>query len=294
MNPAPGPLKVPPELDNLVRSALREDIGRGDLTTRVLFREALPAEGRVIARQDLVISGIDVLKGVFSHLDPSLSVRSFRREGERVSAGDILATIQGDGRRILTGERVALNFIQHLSGVATLTASYVEALKEFKARLLDTRKTLPGLRVLEKRAVRAGGGLNHRMGLDDAILIKDNHIALHGSIGKAIRTARENAPPLSRVLVEARSIEQVDEAVSEGAHWILLDNMTTDQLRTAVERIKGRAETEASGGASLENLRAIASTGVDYISAGRITHSAPAADISLDLIPLSKGGKSSP
>lgn len=276
-----------PDLVKLINAALSEDIGRGDLTTRILFPSAAYAEARILARQELIVSGLGVLKQVFLSFDPALFVEFSCSDGEKAGTGDEIARIQGDGRSILTAERVALNFIQHLSGISTLTSLFVKALKGTQTKVLDTRKTLPGWRNLEKQAVRTGGGVNHRMGLDDAILIKDNHIVLFGGIGKAVRAAREGAPPLSQVLVEAKTLEQVEEALQEGAGWILLDNMSPEKLRAAVKCIQGRAVSEASGGITLKTVRRMADTGVDYVSVGGLTHSAPAADISLDLLPAS-------
>lgn len=271
----------------VVERALREDVGRGDLTTLALIPVETHAEARVVVREAGVVAGLPVLAAVFAAVDPTLVVAPRVVDGAAVSAGAVIAHVSGPARGVLTGERVALNLAQRLSGIATLTARYVAAVGELPARVLDTRKTTPGLRALEKYAVRVGGGLNHRFGLHDAILIKDNHLALLAAqglgIGEAMRRAQAAAGPLVRVEVEADTVEQAREAAEAGADLILLDNMAPEELRAAVAAVAGRARLEASGGITLETIRAVAETGVDYISVGALTHSARALDISLDI-----------
>jgi len=270
-------------LRDIAKRALQEDQVRDDITTRLLFPKAIKAKAVIQAKQEGIIGGLPVAKVVFKQVDPRLRFRPIVQDGDQVKPGMIVAHLHGDGRSILTGERVALNFIQHLSGIATLTARFVEAVKGTKVKILDTRKTTPGLRSLEKYAVRMGGGQNHRMNLSDGVLIKDNHIALAGSLKKAVQLAKKTAPGGSKIEVEATNLREVEEAVSAKAVTILLDNMTVSQLQEAVNRIKGRALTEASGGINLKNIREIASTGIDFISIGALTHSAPAMDFSLEI-----------
>ena len=229
-------------------------------------------------------------KAVFKQLDPKLQFKPLAQDGDRVKAGTIVARLEGDGRSLLKGERVALNFLQNLSGIATLTARFVETVKGTMAVILDTRKTTPGLRALEKYAVRMGGGRNHRMNLSDGILIKDNHLALAGYLKAALEKVKEKAPRGFKVEVETTNFEEIEAALSARADIILLDNMTPPQLKEAVRLINGRALTEASGGVHLNNLREIAETGVDFISIGALTHSAPAVDMSMDIIPF-KGAR---
>jgi nicotinate-nucleotide pyrophosphorylase (carboxylating) len=272
---------------DIVQRALAEDVGRGDLTTLALIPRDAQAEARLVMREAGVVAGLAALAAAFEAVDPALVVTPRLADGDRAIAGAILATVRGSARGILTGERVALNLLQRMCGIATLTARYVAAVGELPARVLDTRKTTPGLRALEKYAVRAGGGVNHRFGLYDAILIKDNHLALleaHGvDIGEAVRRAKAAAGPMARVEVEADTVEQARRAAEAGADLILLDNMAPDTLRAAVAVVGGRAQLEASGGITLETIRAAAETGVDYISVGALTHSARALDISLEM-----------
>jgi nicotinate-nucleotide pyrophosphorylase (carboxylating) len=248
-----------------------------------LFPKAVQAKAVIQAKQEGIVAGLPVVKAVFKQVDPKLRFKPIVQDGDRIKSGMIIAHLYGDGRSILKGERVALNFLQHLSGIATLTAQFVVAVKSTKAKILDTRKTTPGLRVLEKYAVRMGGGQNHRMDLSDGLLIKDNHIALAGSLRKTVQLAKKNAPRGFKVEVEATNLMEVEEAVSAHADIILLDNMIVSQLKEAVMQIENRALTEASGGINLKNVREIASTGVDFISIGALTHSAPALDFSLEL-----------
>jgi len=269
----------------VVERALREDLGSGDLTTRLLFPKAIKAKAVIRAKQEAVLAGLSVAEAVFKKVDPKLKFESLTQDGDRVQSGTEIARIVGDGRSLLKGERVALNFLQRLSGIATLTAQFVEAVRGTKATILDTRKTTPGLRALEKYAIRMGGGRNHRMNLSDGILIKDNHIALTGSLKLAVQEAHRKAPRGLRVEVEATNLKEVEDALSAKADIILLDNMTIPQLKEAVSLINGRALTEVSGGVQLNTVRAIAVEGVDYVSIGALTHSAPAVDLSMDITP---------
>jgi nicotinate-nucleotide pyrophosphorylase (carboxylating) len=261
--------------------ALKEDVGDGDITTTATVPAEARARALITQKAPGVIFGLEVAEETFRALDPAVDLERRCAEREWREDGPVLS-IEGSARAILTAERTALNFLQRLSGVATLTARCVRAVDGTRARILDTRKTTPGLRTLEKAAVAAGGGTNHRAGLYDAILIKENHAALAGGVGNAVRKALAHAPgvPLE---VECQTLEEVDEALAARAPRILLDNMTVEELRTAVERVAGRAELEASGGVTLETLREIAGTGVDFISVGALTHSAPALDLSLNL-----------
>jgi nicotinate-nucleotide pyrophosphorylase (carboxylating) len=270
------------DLKNLIEQALAEDLGPGDVTSEATIRPESVSVAAMLAKQDLVLAGIDVAREVFRHLDPDIRFTPFAKDGDRVNAGTEIAKLSGNTRALLAGERTALNLLQHLSGIATLTAKYVEALKGLKAEMLDTRKTLPGLRQLEKYAVRMGGGRNHRMGLYDMILIKDNHIRAAGGIMKAIASARAKAGNL-KVEVETSTLDDVREALSSKADIIMLDNMTIDMMREAVKVIAGRSLVEASGNVTLETVRQIAETGVDFVSSGSLTHSAPAADISMKI-----------
>jgi nicotinate-nucleotide pyrophosphorylase (carboxylating) len=268
-------------MDRAVGEALAEDVGAGDLTTLATVGADAHAEGQIVARASGVIAGLPVAQRVFQRLDPTVEFRTAVAEGTSVRAGQTVARIFGRAHPILTGERVALNFLQHLSGIASRTARFVNLVQGTRARIVDTRKTVPGLRVLAKYAVRVGGGHNHRLGLFDAILIKENHIAAAGGIGAAVNKARAFAPHTIRIEVEARDMREVDQALDAGADVILLDNMSPDQIRNAVEHIGARALTEASGGITEENVAEIAATGVDIISVGALTHSVTALDLSL-------------
>ena len=270
------------EIRQLVRRALEEDVGSGDATTLATVPETARARAVMAAREAAVIAGLNFAATAFRELDSSVQIELSAADGARVAAGARLLTISGRAQAILTGERVALNFVQRLSGIATLTAQFVEAVKGTGARILDTRKTTPGLRRAEKYAVSCGGGKNHRVGLHDMILIKDNHLAaLGGDIGRAVRRARERYPQL-KVEVEADTLRQVEQAVAADVDFVLLDNMKPEQLREAVKLVAGRAKTEASGGVNLSTVRQIAETGVDFISVGALTHSARAVDVALD------------
>jgi nicotinate-nucleotide pyrophosphorylase (carboxylating) len=263
----------------IVQRALAEDVGSGDVTTTATVAADARANARITQKEPGVIYGLDVAEATFRALDPGAMLTRLTAEGSWRDGGPVLA-IEGSARAILTGERTALNFLQRLSGVATLTRRCVDAVAGTNARILDTRKTTPGLRMLEKAAVAAGGGTNHRVGLYDAILIKENHAALAGGVGAAVRRARAEAPGLP-LEVECRTPAEVDEALRARAPRILLDNMAPPQLAEAVAHVGGRAELEASGGFTLETIREVASTGVDFISVGALTHSAPALDLSL-------------
>ncbi len=277
------------EIRRHVQAALAEDIGSGDVTTLATVLENATARAAMVAREPLVLAGLALAEAAFKELSPSIQFERLAADGQTLARGAVLARMQGAARAILTAERVALNFTQRLSGVATLTAQFVAAVQGTGAQILDTRKTTPGWRRLEKYAVTCGGGRNHRAGLFDLVLIKDNHLAAlrdepPNAIAAAMRLAREKFPKL-QVEVEADTLAQVEQAVAAGADIILLDNMTTDQLRAAVKLVGGRAKTEASGGVNLSTVRAIAETGVDFISVGAITHSARAGDIALDFEP---------
>jgi nicotinate-nucleotide pyrophosphorylase (carboxylating) len=269
-------------VDDLIERALAEDIGAGDITTLTLVPEDATGRATLTQKAPGVIAGLAVAEAVFTRVDPSLRWRAHAEEGVWRDGG-LVAEVAGASRSILTAERTALNLLQRLSGVATMTARYVTAVEGTGARILDTRKTTPGMRMLEKQAVATGGGVNHRVGLHDAILIKENHSAMAGGVGEATRRALAAASDGMLVEVECATLDEVDEALDAGAPRILLDNMSLDEMRAAVERTAGRAELEASGNVSLETVRAIAETGVDFISAGALTHSAPALDISLIL-----------
>jgi nicotinate-nucleotide pyrophosphorylase (carboxylating) len=271
-----------PAVNALIEAALAEDIGRGDLTTRLTVGDDVPAQGRLLAKQAGVAAGLPLVGKIFAALaGPAVAVQLHLDDGESFDAGTVLAFLSGPASFLLAGERVALNFLQRLSGVATLTRRYVQAVAGTRAHIVDTRKTTPGLRVLEKYAVRVGGGHNHRMGLDDGVLIKDNHIVAAGGVATAVKRAREGAPHTATVEVECTTLEEVEEALGAGATVVLLDNMTPEQLAAAVRVIAGRALVEASGGVTLETVRAVAESGVDLISVGGLTHSAPAVDLSM-------------
>lgn len=265
----------------IIRRALEEDIRSGDVTTAYALTGGETGKATALAKEDLVVAGLDVFRDVFRLRDAGLAFRTALKDGDRVPRGTVLAVVQGSLASILTAERVALNLFQRMCGVATLTRQFVDAAAGTKAEILDTRKTMPGLRILDKYAVRVGGGRNHRYGLYDGILIKDNHIEAAGGIGKAVRRVRDGAPLLARIEVEARTLAEVREALAEGADVIMLDNMPVDAMRKAVALIDGRALVEASGNVTLATVKAIASTGVDFISSGALTHSARASDISL-------------
>lgn len=275
-------------LHDLVAGALAEDLGSGDVTTRALFAEAVPAVGTIVVEEQtgIVLAGLSVAVEVFHRVDPSLRCSPTVADGNRVPYGTTVLTVTGDGRSILQGERVAVNFLQRLSGIATLTATFCEAVAGFPVHILDTRKTTPGLRALEKWAVTLGGGHNHRHSLADGLLIKDNHLALAGGeIARACRLARERAPHGVNIEVEVRTLDDVQAALDGGADIILLDNMDAASIRTAVALINRRAKIEVSGGVTLATIQEIAAAGPDFISVGALTHSAPASNLSMDLVP---------
>jgi nicotinate-nucleotide pyrophosphorylase (carboxylating) len=274
------------EISRAVRQALSEDIGSGDVTTLATVPESAVAKAAMRAREALVPAGLAMAEAAFRELSSTLTITMSVKDGQSVKAGQELMRIEGDARAILSAERVALNFVQHLSGIATLTARFVAAIEGTKAKILDTRKTTPGLRHFEKYAVACGGGHNYRIGLYDQVLIKDNHLAAlrdekPNAIAAAVQRARSKYPKL-KVEVEADTLEQAEQAAAAGADIILLDNMKPDLMRQAVQKIKGRSKTEASGGVNLATVRAIAESGVDFISIGALTHSARAVDIGLD------------
>ena len=271
-------------VDRILQGALAEDIGTGDITTLSTVPPERTISGRYIAKEDGVLCGLELVARAFALLDASIAFKPLKRDGDAVRKGDFVATVSGNARAILTGERVGLNLLQHMSGVASQTARAVAAVAGTGAKIVDTRKTTPGLRVLDKYAVRAGGGGNHRFGLSDGVLIKDNHIVAAGGIAEAVAAARARAPHSLRVEVEVETLEQLREALAAGADIIMLDNMSVEDMREAVRIVDGRALTEASGNMgdkSDAELRAVAETGVDLISIGALTHSVRALDISL-------------
>ncbi|MBK8315705.1 MAG: carboxylating nicotinate-nucleotide diphosphorylase [Acidobacteria bacterium] len=278
-------------VDDIVISALDEDLGRGDITSRAVVRCGVTGRGSFMAKQDLILAGLEVADAAFGSLDPYLQIESTATDGDSISAGKIFARVTGDAQILLAAERVALNFLQRLSGIATITRKFVEAIDGTGAKIVDTRKTTPGLRMFEKYAVTAGGGHNHRLGLDDGVLIKDNHLAMAGSVAEAVRRAREVVGHLHKIEVETSTLEQVIEALDAKADILLLDNMTPEMVGQAVEIVRrregpdSRTQTEASGGINLGNVRAYAEAGVDLISIGALTHSAPAVDISFKIKP---------
>jgi len=267
----------------LIEEALSEDIGPGDITSEAVIPEEASATAEIIAKQDLVLAGILLIREAFRKLDPWVQFTPLAHDGSTVQSGSIIAQVQGKTRALLAGERVALNLLQHLSGIATHTARFVEVLKGSRAEILDTRKTLPGLRALEKYAVRMGGGRNHRFGLYDGVLIKDNHIAAAGGIIKAMAGVRKKVHPLLKIEVEVKTLDEVREAMAAGATMLLLDNMSPNLMKQAVSIVSGRVLVEASGNVTLDTVKAIGETGVDFISSGSLTHSAPAADISMKI-----------
>ncbi len=272
-----------PAVDRLIRLALEEDVGRGDATTRATIPVHQAARGSITAKADLVLAGLPIIGMVLAQTDKAAGVRLLAQEGSQVPVGAVVAEVWGQAAGLLTAERTVLNFLQHLSGVATLTRKFVEAVAGTRCTIIDTRKTLPGLRLLDKYAVVQGGGRNHRLGLDDGVLIKDNHIAVCGGLGAAVRRARSQASTWLRIEVECSSLAEVEEALDAPADIILLDNMTTAQMTEAVHLIHGRALVEASGNISLVRVREVAETGVDFISVGVLTHSTPAADLSMSV-----------
>ena len=267
--------------DKLIMMALQEDITSEDVSTNAVMPKAQKGKVDLICKQDGIIAGLDVYARVFTLLDDSTEVEFFCKDGDEVKAGQLMGIVTGDIRVLLSGERVALNYLQRMSGIATYTHEVAELLKGSKTTLLDTRKTTPNCRIFEKYAVRVGGGCNHRYNLSDGVLLKDNHIGAAVSISNAVRMAKEYAPFVRKIEVEVETLDQVKEAVEAGADIIMLDNMTTDQMRAAIDLIDGRAETECSGNVTKENIERLISLGVDYISSGALTHSSPIMDISM-------------
>ncbi|MBI3951832.1 MAG: carboxylating nicotinate-nucleotide diphosphorylase [Acidobacteria bacterium] len=274
------------ELFKLVTEFLAEDLGRGDITTQAVLPSAITARGRFLAKQDLVLAGLELADAVFAVLEAPVEIEAFATDGEWVKEGDIFARVKGPADVLLMGERTALNILQRLSGIATLTRAYVDAVAGTNAKIVDTRKTTPGLRMLEKYAVLMGGGHNHRYGLDDGVLIKDNHLALAGSVKEVVERARQRVGHLHKIEVEVHTLDQLREALTVRADVILLDNMPPEMVGEAVRITRETSPDvplEASGSITLENVRQYAEAGVDYISVGALTHSAPAVDISLKI-----------
>ena len=269
------------QADHLILEALKEDISSEDVSTNAVMRDAVQGEVDLICKQEGVLAGLEVFRRVFELLDPGTVTEFFCKDGDKVSPGQLLGKVQGDIRILLSGERVALNYLQRMSGIATYTHSVAELLKDSRTKLLDTRKTTPNMRIFEKYAVRVGGGYNHRYNLSDGVLLKDNHIGAAGGVARAVRMAREYAPFVRKIEVEVENLEMVREAVEAGADIIMLDNMSPDDMREAVRMIDGRAETECSGNVTRDNIAELAELGVDYISSGALTHSAPILDISM-------------
>ncbi len=267
--------------DELIKLALREDISSEDVTTNSVMREYQKGEVDLICKQDGIIAGLDVFKRVFELLDDTTVIELYAKDGDEVSNGQLLGKVTGDIRVLLSGERTALNYLQRMSGIATYTKSIAKLLEGSKTKLLDTRKTTPNMRIFEKYAVKAGGGYNHRYNLSDGILLKDNHIGAAGGVKEAITMAKEYAPFVRKIEVEVENLDMVKEAVEAGADIIMLDNMTPDEMAEAIKIIDGRAETECSGNVTRENVERLINLGVDYISSGALTHSAPILDLSL-------------
>jgi nicotinate-nucleotide pyrophosphorylase (carboxylating) len=272
-------------VEHLIKAALEEDIGPGDITTMSTIDRKATATGLFRAKGNGVVAGLLVIEKVFSFIDPAVRVQCLARDGDVVTKGQVVAEAEGPTRSLLLGERTALNFLQRLSGTATLARQYVEAVKDFPCKIIDTRKTTPGFRTLEKYAVRVGGATNHRLGLYDAALLKDNHIAAAGSIADAVRQVRSHAPFMAKVEVECTNVDQVKEAIKAGADVIMLDNMNIEQMAEAVRVVAKRAGVEASGGITMKTVREVAATGVDFISVGALTHSAPSLDFNMKIQP---------
>lgn len=268
-------------LNDLIARSLKEDIGTGDITTLSTIPAEKTITGRFIAKENGILCGMDVAKAVFQFIDPAILLNKIKNDGEKIEKGEVIATVEGNARNILTGERLALNLMQHMSGIATRTREAVDKVAGTAARIADTRKTTPGLRVLEKYAVKCGGGSNHRFNLADGVLIKDNHIEAAGGITPAVKMARENIPHTLKIEVEVETFPQLEEALAAGADIIMLDNMSYEDMKKAVAIVAGRALTEASGNMGEKDLKTVAETGVDLISIGALTHSVKALDISL-------------
>lgn len=269
------------QADQLILDALKEDISSEDVTTNSVMKEAVKGEVELICKQDGIVAGLEVFKRVFKLLDESVEVTFYCKDGDEVKNTQLMGKVTGDIRVLLSGERVALNYLQRMSGIATYTHSVAALLAGSKTKLLDTRKTTPNMRIFEKYAVRVGGGYNHRYNLSDGVLLKDNHIGAAGSVTKAVQMAKEYAPFVRKIEVEVENLDMVREAVEAGADIIMLDNMTTEEMQEAIRIIDGKAETECSGNVTKENISRITALGVDYVSSGALTHSAPILDISL-------------
>lgn len=269
------------QADHLILAALEEDISSEDVTTNAVMKEAVTGEVELICKEDGIVAGLAVFKRVFELLDNAVQVEFYCEDGEAVEKGKIMGKVTGDIRVLLSGERVALNYLQRMSGIATYTYTVAGFLKGTKTKLLDTRKTTPNMRIFEKYAVRAGGGYNHRYNLSDGVLLKDNHISAAGSVTKAVQLAKEYAPFVRKIEVEVENLDMVREAADAGADIIMLDNMTAEEMGEAIRIINGRAETECSGNVTKENIGGITALGIDYVSSGALTHSAPILDISL-------------
>ena len=268
-------------VDHLIKEALQEDISSEDVTTNAVMKEAVTGEVQLICKQDGVVAGLDVFRRVFEILDENVKIDFYCKDGDEVKKGELMGVVTGDIRALLSGERVALNYLQRMSGIATYTHSVAMLLEGTKTKFLDTRKTTPNMRIFEKYAVRVGGGYNHRYNLSDGVLLKDNHIGAAGSVAKAVEMAKEYAPFVRKIEVEVENLDMVREAVDAGADIIMLDNMSPEDMKEAIRIIDGRAETECSGNVTKENIDRLTSLGVDYISSGALTHSAPVLDISL-------------
>lgn len=269
------------QVDHLILEALKEDISSEDVTTNAVMKEAIKGEVELICKQDGIIAGLEIFERVFKLLDAETEVIFFCKDGDKVTNGQLMGKVTGDIRVLLSGERVALNYLQRMSGIATYTRSVADLLEGTDTKLLDTRKTTPNMRIFEKYAVRVGGGYNHRYNLSDGVLLKDNHIGAAGSVTAAVKMAKEYAPFVRKIEVEVENLDMVREAVEAGADIIMLDNMSTEEMQKAISIIDGRAETECSGNVTKENIGRLTSLGIDYISSGALTHSAPILDISL-------------
>lgn len=269
------------QVDDLILSALKEDISSEDVTTNSVMKEAVTGEVELICKQDGIVAGLPVFQRVFELLDTDTKVEFYCQDGDEVKSGQLMGKVIGDIRVLLSGERVALNYLQRMSGIATYTHSVASLLAGTKTKLLDTRKTTPNMRIFEKYSVRVGGGHNHRYNLSDGVLLKDNHIGAAGSVTRAVQMAKEYAPFVRKIEIEVENLDMVKEAVEAGADIIMLDNMSTEEMQEAIRIIDGRAETECSGNVTKENIARLTSLGVDYISSGALTHSAPILDISM-------------
>lgn len=269
------------QVDHLILEALKEDISSEDVTTNAVMKEAVKGEVELICKQDGIIAGLEIFERVFQLLDAQTEVTFFCKDGDKVTNGQLMGKVTGDIRVLLSGERVALNYLQRMSGIASYTRSVADLLEGTDTKLLDTRKTTPNMRIFEKYAVRVGGGYNHRYNLSDGVLLKDNHIGAAGSVTAAVKMAKEYAPFVRKIEVEVENLDMVKEAVEAGADIIMLDNMSTEEMQKAISIIDGRAETECSGNVTKENIGRLTSLGIDYISSGALTHSAPILDISL-------------